>query len=115
MVSLLRAMKKSNATGDPHTDFELLPFGLYYKPSEAEKAEARIKEGTPSSAGQMELKFEQLVTSLDHLAHFGDDNYSFTYPEGVDETEFIDGAIVKAEAAVARLKQIRDQGKAIEA
>lgn len=109
LVGLLRALKKSNATGNPNTDFQVMPFGLYIA---KDPAEEKIKKLLGS---QREFSFVTMLDSLDVLAVPGDDNCQFIFPEGRDEVEVIDEALTKARAIVARLEQIKQTKSVIEA
>lgn len=64
--------------------------------------------------GQIEFDFAKVLAPLDVLAHFGDENYTFTYPEGKDQAEFITEVEAKLEAALQRVRQIKQSGRAIE-
>jgi hypothetical protein len=64
---------------------------------------------------QIEFAFDDLLAPLDHLAHFGDDNYTFKYPEGRDETEVLDEAIAKTRTVLERLEWVKKHGRTIEA
>lgn len=88
---------------------EMRKFGEY----DAVKYATR-KLGNGNTA-QIEFKFDELLAPLDHLCHFGEDNYTFIYPAGVDESQFIDEAIAKGKAVVARLEAIKQHGRIIEA
>ena len=66
------------------------------------------------STTQIEFDFLDLLAPMDHLSHFGDPNYTFKYPEGRDESEFIDLAIAKTRTALTRLETIKKHGRIIE-
>lgn len=83
---------------------EMRPFGEYDAVKYAQK---KINNG----AGQIEFAFESSFTVLDALAHFGDDKYQFVYPAGRDEAEVISEVEAKLEAALARVRQIKQQGR----
>lgn len=63
---------------------------------------------------QIEFKFDELLAPLDHLAHFGEDNYTFNYA-GRDEREALDEAIAKTRAVLNRLEHVKQHGRIIEA
>lgn len=67
------------------------------------------------NGNQIEFNFEQVVSSLDVLTHFGDSNYSFVYPDGKDEVEFMGEVEAKLEAALRRVREIKKHGRVIEA
>jgi hypothetical protein len=64
---------------------------------------------------QIEFKFDELLAPLDHLAHFGEDKFTFTYPAGRDEAEVLDEAITKTRAVLERLEHVKKHGRIIEA
>lgn len=64
--------------------------------------------------GQIEFDFAAVLEPLDALCHFGDSKYSFVYPEGKDETEFIGELETKLDAALTRVRQIKQHGRVIE-
>lgn len=68
-----------------------------------------------TGAPQIEFSFDELLAPLDHLVHFGEENYTFKFPEGRDESEFIDEALEKFRAVVKRLEQVKAHGRIIEA
>ena len=63
---------------------------------------------------QIEFAFDELLAPLDHLAHFGEDNYTFNYA-GRDEAEVLDEAITKTRAVLHRLEHVKQHGRIIEA
>ena len=67
-----------------------------------------------NNGSQLQFKFDELLAPLDHLAHFGEDNYTFIFPDGVDESQFIDEAIAKSRAVTKRLEHIKQHGRIIE-
>jgi hypothetical protein len=64
---------------------------------------------------QIEFKFDELLAPLDHLAHFGEDKFTFTYPAGRDEAEVLDEAIAKTRTVLTRLEHVKQHGRIIEA
>lgn len=66
-------------------------------------------------SAQIEFKFDELLAPLDHLAHFGEEKFTFTYPAGRDESEVLDEAIAKTRAVLERLEHVRKHGRIIEA
>jgi hypothetical protein len=87
---------------------EMRKFGEYDSVKYATK---KLNAGT----AQIEFAFDDLLAPLDHLAHFGDENYTFKYPEGRDETEVLDEAIAKTRAVLTRLEHVKQHGRIIEA
>lgn len=67
-----------------------------------------------SSPGQIEFHFEKVTPFLDILAHFGDENYEFIFPEGVAEDDFIAELETKLDSALVRLRHIKKHGRVIE-
>ena len=65
-------------------------------------------------SGQIEFDFAKVIGPLDVLCHFGDENYNFNYPEGVDTVQFMTEVETKLEAALARVRQIKQHGRVIE-
>lgn len=63
---------------------------------------------------QIEFDFAKVMAPLELLAHIGDDNYRFNYPDGVDETAYISEVETKLEAALVRVRQIKKNGRIIE-
>lgn len=68
-----------------------------------------------SGTQQIEFKFDELLAPLDHLAHFGEDKFTFTYPAGREESEVLDEAIAKTRAVLERLEHVKQHGRIIEA
>lgn len=86
----------------------LRKFGEY---DEIKYAQRKLGAGSPA---QFEFEFSDLLAPLDHLCHFGEDNYVFKFPAGVDEQAFLDEAIAKSRAVVKRLEAIKNNGGIIE-
>lgn len=99
LIAFLRALKKSNATGNPATDFQIMPFGLYDG--------VKYRDSKVGTVGQIEFNFADLATSVEQLTHFGDQNYTFKFPEGVDEAEYISTVELKLEAALSTIRRIK--------
>ena len=85
------------------------PFGEY---DAVKYAQRKLGNG---NTAQFEFEFSDLLAPLDQLCHFGEDNYTFKYPKGVDEAEFLDEALAKSRAVVKRLEAIKQHGRIIEA
>lgn len=81
------------------------PFGEYDAVKYAQK-----KLG----GGQFEFDFAAVLKPLDDLLHFGEANYQFIYPEGVDTVEFMSAVEAKLEAALARVRMIKQHGRIID-
>ncbi len=69
--------------------------------------EVKYKAKKLLGQGQIEFNFADLATSVEQLTHFGDANYTFKYPEGVDETEFINTVELKLEAALSTIRRLK--------
>jgi len=67
-----------------------------------------------SGQAQIEFNFDKLTSSLDVLTHFGDENYSFVYPEGKDESEYLGEVEAKLEAALVRIRTIKEHGRVLD-
>lgn len=67
-----------------------------------------------NGSSQIEFHFNDLLAPLDHLAHFGEDNYTFNYA-GRDEQEVLDEAIAKTRTVLNRLEHVKQHGRIIEA
>ncbi len=85
---------------------ELRPFGEYDAIKHAQK---KLR------TGQIEFAFTDLLAPLEALSRFGDENCTFTFPEGRDELSVITEVEAKLEAALARVRQMKKHGRVIEA
>lgn len=65
--------------------------------------------------GQIEFNFKDVFSTVDLLTHFGDENFNVIYPEGKDELEAITELENKLETALQRVRQIKKNGRVIEA
>lgn len=88
---------------------------LMRKFGEYDEVKYRKQKLIGNSQQQFEFTFESIVVSLDVLTHFGDSNYTFNYPKGVDEVEFMSQVEAKLEVALARVREIKKNGRLIEA
>ena len=86
---------------------------LMRKFGEYDEVKYRTKKllGTGS---QIEFEFAELAASIDVLTHFGEENYQFKYPDGVDEVEYMSALESKLEAALTRVRHIKKNGRVIE-
>lgn len=85
---------------------EMRKFGEYDEVKYAQR-----KLGQPQ---QIELPFAKVFSTVELLTHFGDENFSVVYPEGKDEVEAMTELEAKLEAALARVRQIKQNGRVIE-
>jgi hypothetical protein len=77
-----------------------------------------VKYATKKLGGgsqQIEFAFDTAFSAVEMLAHIGDENYVIKYPEGKDEAEAITELETKLEAALTRVRQIKQHGRVIEA
>lgn len=89
----------------------MMKFGEYFADDYEEKKKKRLGD---SSAGQLDFDFAKVMAPLDVLCHFGDENYNFNYPEGVDTVAYMTEVETKLEAALTRVRQIKQHGRVIE-
>jgi len=85
------------------------PFGEY---DAVKFASRRLGNGTGE---QIEFDFASVIEPLEALCHFGDEKYQFNFPSGRDEAEFIAEVETKLDAALTRVRQIKQHGRVIEA
>ena len=69
--------------------------------------EVKYKAKKLLGQGLIEFNFADLATSVEQLTHFGDTNYTFKFPEGVDEAEYISTVELKLEAALSTIRRIK--------
>ncbi len=66
--------------------------------------EVRYRKEKLLSQGQIEFDFSATVKHLETLAHFGDEKYLFIYPEGVEESAFLEEVETKLATALERVR-----------
>lgn len=89
----------------------MLKFGGYFEEDYQAKKSKRLGNGPR----QIEFSFAEVHTHLELLTHLGDDNFAMQYPEGKDEVEALVELETKLEAALARVRQIKQHGRILEA
>lgn len=75
----------------------MMKFGGYF----LEDYEHKKKK---ASVGQLELNFAAMANSVEHLTHFGDPGYSFTYADGIERAAQLQQTIEAMETALPKLK-----------
>ena len=104
MVALLRALKKSNASGDPYTDFQMLPFGLYDAVADKTRRIAAAQGGD-----QLELGFDAVLLTIAQISRLGQPNFHLVLPEGKTEIEALDEFESNLQAALDSVHAARQK------
>lgn len=72
---------------------------------------ATSKLGNPK---QIEFTFSTVFSTVETLAHLGDENYQINFPEGKEPLEALTELETKLEHALERVRQFKQHGKVVE-
>jgi hypothetical protein len=88
---------------------------LMRKFGEYDEVKYRSKKLLGDGKPQLEFSFDELSASVDVFSKIGQENFFLKFPEGKDETEALGELEAKLETALARVREIKQHGRIIEA
>ena len=74
----------------------------------------KYRERRAGLAAQIEFNFDHVFSAVDMLSHLGDENFSIVYADDQDSEQALGQLETKLETALARVRDVRKNGRPIE-